>query len=162
MRRARWKWISAELKAELWRRWKAGEAVSKICVALGLRHVNVGRVLLRNGGYVPRERKRSERALTLKEREEISRGLATEESIRQIARRIGRAASTVSREIRRHGGTHRYRAAPADRLAWKRAERPKLCKLAQNQDLQRKVAVKLAMNWSPEQISGWLKTAFSA
>jgi len=88
MRNRRWKWISAELKTELWRRWKKGEPVSKICVALGIRHNRVHAVLRTNGGFVPRERKRSPRVLTLKEREEISRGLVASESMRQIAGRI--------------------------------------------------------------------------
>src|SRR5689334_11519773 len=94
----RWKRISTELKRQLWRRWKRGEPVSKICAALGMTHVNVRRVLLSNGGYVPAERRRSRRVLSLSEREEISRGLAIRESMRQIAARIGRSPSTVSRE----------------------------------------------------------------
>jgi IS30 family transposase len=155
----RWQWISAEQKAELWERWKKGESVSKICAALGKRQTSVRRVLLSNGGYVPELRRRSERVLTLNEREEISRGLAVCESIRQIAVRIGRAASTVSREIRRHGGICQYRAAEADRMAWKRAARPKRCKLRQVK-LKREVAAKLAIDWSPQQISGWLKIEF--
>lgn len=156
----RWQWISAEQKTELWRRWKKGEPVSKICAALGKRHTSVRRVLVSNGGYVPEQRSRSERVLTLKEREEISRGLAVSESMRGIAARIGRSASTVSREIRRHGGVDRYRAAPADRMAWKRAVRPKLCKLRQNLELSQEVAEKLAIDWSPPQISAWLKLEF--
>ena len=123
-------------------------------------HVNVRRVLLSNGGYVPAERRRSRRVLSLSEREEISRGLAIRESMRQIAARIGRSPSTVSREIRRHGGSDHYRAAPADRTAWKSAERSKVCKLGQNRPLQREVADKLAQNWSPQQISCWLKVEF--
>jgi IS30 family transposase len=122
--------------------------------------MTVQRVLEGNGGYVPRERNRSRRALSLKEREEISRGLALTESFREIARRIGRATSTVSREIARHGGSRIYRAEQADHEAWERAKRPKACKLLQNRHLQREVAAKLASNWSPEQIAGWLKTEF--
>jgi IS30 family transposase len=156
----RWRRISAEQKVELWRRWKEGEPVSKICAALGMTHVNVRRVLLSNGGYVPAERRRSGRSLTLNEREEISRGLAGGESMRQVAVRIGRSPSTVSREIQRHEGTEQYRAAQADRIAWKNAERPKVCKLGQNRPLQREVADKLAKDWSPQQISCWLKIEF--
>jgi len=122
--------------------------------------MTVGRVLLSNGGYVPRERSRSERTLGLREREEISRGLAKRETLRQIADRIGRAASTVSREIGRHGGSEAYRAEQADQEAWINAQRPKRCKLGQNSDLQRVVGAKLASNWSPRQISGWLRTEF--
>lgn len=160
MRRAGWKWISAELKGKLWQRWKKGEAVSQICRALGATRGRVWRVLASNGGYVPRERKRSHWALTLAEREEISRGLCRGESMRQIAACLGRSPSTVSREIRRHGGRIGYRATPADHAAWKRAERPKPCKLRCNPALQREVASRLAMNWSPQQISGWLKKQF--
>jgi IS30 family transposase len=160
MRRRKRKWMSAEQKADLWRRWKHGEAVSQICKALGMIYTRALYVLQSNGGYVPRARKRSERVLTLKEREEISRGLASNLSMRQIAARIGRAPSTVSREISRCGGRQDYRATPADRQAWKRARRPKRCKLLQHQALRKQVAQKLADHWSPEQISGWLKTEF--
>jgi IS30 family transposase len=152
--------MTAELKAELWRRWKQGEPASQICKALGMLPAKVQYVLQTNGGYVPRARKRSERVLTLREREEISRGLALKLSMRQIATRIGRAPSTVSREISRCGGSQLYRAAQADRQAWKRARRPKRCKLFHYRALRNEVAQKLAGNWSPEQISGWLKTAF--
>jgi IS30 family transposase len=152
--------MSSELKRELWRRWKKGEAVSQICAALGMKHGRVLNVVRSNGGYVPGERKRSSRVLSMNEREEISRGLAGGESMRQIAVRLRRWPSTVSREIARHGGVERYRATVADRRAWKRAKRPKLCKLRQNGMLQKEVAARLALHWSPEQISGWLKTAF--
>jgi IS30 family transposase len=125
-----------------------------------MQHTRVRRVLLANGGYVPGEQERSARTLTLKEREEISRGLVASESMRQIAARISRSPSTVSREIRRHGGESQYRAAQADRMAWMGAKRPKECKLSQCPHLQRKVAGKLARNWSPQQVSGWLKAKF--
>ena len=160
MERRKWKRVSAKARAELWRRWKQGEPVSRICVGLDLRRMTVRRVLLANGGYVPREPHRSARVLSLKEREEISRGLASKDSLRQIADRIGRAASTVSREIGRHGGSQAYRAEQADHEAWTNAQRPKLCKLRQNSNLQRVVAAKLSANWSPEQISGWLSSEF--
>ena len=160
MRRRKRKWMSAEQKADLWRRWKQGESVSQICKALGMIYTRVLYVLQSNGGYVPQARKRSERVLTLKEREEISRGLASNLSMRQIAARLGRAPSTVSREISRCGGRQDYRAAQADRQAWKRSRRPKRCKLLQRRALRKQVAQKLAGYWSPEQISGWLKTEF--
>src|SRR4051794_33758593 len=107
--RKRWRWMSGELKEELWRRWKQGEPVSQICAALGMGFGRVWNVLQSNGGCVPRGRKRSARVLGLNEREEISRGLAASESMRQIARRLGRSPATVSREIARHGGVDRYR-----------------------------------------------------
>jgi IS30 family transposase len=91
------------------------------------------------------------------EREEISRGIIEGRSVRALARVLGRSASTVSREIGRNGGSGRYRAEAADKRAWKRALRPKPCKLAVNGQLRQAVATKLAMNWSPEQIAGWLK-----
>lgn len=117
-------------------------------------------VLTANGGYVPAERSRSPRVLILLEREEISRGLAAGDSVRQIAARLGRAPSTLSREIGRNGGRDRYRAASADMTAWDRARRPKPCRLATHMRLQQLVANKLAADWSPQQISGWLKSQF--
>jgi len=99
-------------------------------------------------------------ALTLVEREEISRGIVARQSIRETARALGRAPSTVSREVRRNGGYARYRAVEADKSAWDRGRRPKQCKLALNGRLARLVAAKLKMNWSPEQIAGWLKAEY--
>jgi hypothetical protein len=110
-----------------------------------------------HGGIRPAARRRSRLALTLSEREEISRGLAAHQSARSMARLLGRPASTVSRELKRNGGYDRYRAALADEHAWARARRPKQCKLANNPWLRRVVARKLRLNWSPEQIAGWLK-----
>ena len=110
-----------------------------------------------HGGIRPASRRRSQLALTLPEREEISRGLASHQSARSIARLLGRSASTVSRELRRNGGYDRYRAAPADEQAWARSRRPKRCKLAISPWLRRAVTRKLRLNWSPEQIGGWLK-----
>jgi IS30 family transposase len=99
-------------------------------------------------------------ALTLSEREEISRALALGHSLRSIAAQVGRSPSTISREIKRNGGYDDYRAAQADQAAWDRAHRPKPCKLAGNRLLSRKVAEKLRLLWSPEQIAGWLKVEF--
>jgi IS30 family transposase len=101
-------------------------------------------------------------ALVLDEREEISRGIAAGRSIRRIASSLGRSPSTVSREVARHGGRSGYRATEADARAWERALRPKLCRLARHPELRWRVAKKLALDWSPEQISGWLKRAFPA
>jgi IS30 family transposase len=109
------------------------------------------------GGIKPPSRKRSWLALRLAEREEISRGVVAGRSVRDMAQAMGRAASTISREIARNGGTQRYRAAMADKRAWKQALRPKMCKLAQNAQLRQAVAAKLERNWSPQQIAGWLK-----
>ena len=152
--------LSAAQKAELWHRWKQGQSLSEIGRALGKHAGSIHGVLSSNGGFIPPVRKRSRWALTLAEREEISRGLATDASIRQIAATLGRAPSTVSREIRRHGGAHMYRAAEADTQAWTHSRRPKPCRLAISPMLQQIVASKLALEWSPEQVAGWLKLEF--
>ena len=150
-------------KAELWDRWKNGQCVADIARGLERRNKSgVYRVLTLNGGIAPAERRRAPVALALEEREEISRGIAAGRSIRRIAARLGRAASTVSREIRRHGGRSAYRASEADSDAWDRALRPKSCRLAAYPELRWRVAQKLALQWSPEQISGWLKREFPA
>ena len=142
--------------AEVFRRFKAGERLTDIAGALGRTPGTVHTLLQRHGGFAPVERKRAARALSLAEREEISRGLAADDSIRAIARRLGRHASTISREVERNGGIDSYRAADADRAAWDNARRPKLCKLQQKPRLARIVARKLERNWSPQQISCWL------
>jgi IS30 family transposase len=152
--------LSAAQKADLWQRWKQGQSLSEIGRALGKHAGSIHGVLSSNGGFIPPVRKRSRWALTLAEREEISRGMATDASIRQIAATLGRAPSTVSREIRRHGGAHRYRAAEADTQAWTHSRRPKPCRLATSPTLQQIVASKLALEWSPEQVAGWLKLEF--
>ena len=152
--------LSAAQKAELWQRWKEGQSLSAIGRALGKHAGSIHGVLSSNGGFIPPVRKRSRWALTLAEREEISRGMATALSIRQIATTLGRAPSTVSREIRRHGGAHTYRAAEADTQAWARTRRPKPCRLATSPLLQQIVASKLALEGSPAQVAGWLKREF--
>jgi len=150
-------------KAELWDRWKNGQCIADIARALERRNKSgVYRVLALNGGISPAARGRAPLALALQEREEISRGIAAGRSIRRIAARLGRAASTVSREVRRHGGRSAYRASEADSDAWDRALRPKPCRLASHPELRWHVAQKLALQWSPEQISGWLKREFPA
>jgi len=148
-------------KEELWRRWHNGESLSDIGRALGKHPASVFGVLRLYGGFMPLKRSRSERALTLAEREEISRGISSGQSMREIARNLGRSPSTISREIGRNGGLLKYRAHFADDSAWERGCRPKLCCLAQNGKLRRIVATKLALDWSPEQISGWLKRTYS-
>src|SRR3990172_2132352 len=122
--------LTAEQKRELWSRWKAGESLSEIGRGLGKQPGSIHGVVASNGGYVPVPRRRSSRVLSLAEREEISRGLAEGLSLRTIARRSRRAASTISREIARHDGRARYRAIRADERAWQRARRPKRCKLS--------------------------------
>ena len=117
-------------------------------------------MLLPRGGIPPAARRRSRLALTLAEREDISRGIASDSPLREIARRLDRAASTVSREISRHGGRPAYRALDADRRAWDAALRPKKCLLARNRQLREVVAGKLILDCSPEQISGWLETQY--
>ena len=120
----------------------------------------VERIVVLHGGLVPAPRRRALAALRLEEREEISRGIAVGRSIRRIAQGLGRAPSTLSREIRRNGGSQAYRANRADRRAWERSLRPKPCRLALYRELRWCVAQKLALQWSPQQISGWLKQEF--
>ena len=152
--------LDATERADLWQRWRAGQSLSDIARALEKTPGSVFRFVAEGGGISPPVQKRKARALTLKEREEISRGLSGGESLQSIATRLKRAVSTISREVARNGGPTRYRAATADELAWSRARRPKLCKLAVERRLQECVAFKLSQNWSPEQISGWLKKRY--
>lgn len=149
-------------REELWRRWHRGETLGAIARELGRRSGAVQGFFAKRGGIEPRKRSRRASALTLEEREEISRGLAEGRSCRQIATELGRDPSTVSREVARSGGQRTYRAARADSRAWKAAERPKSCKLASEPRLRRLVAKKLRKRWSPRQISGWLGARFSA
>jgi len=134
--------------------------VREIGRALDRCHSIIGRTIGACGGVAPPERRRSRLALTLQEREEISRGVAVGESARRIAARLGRSPSTVTRELDRHGGRCSYRAADADRRAWDRGRRPQRCKLARDRRLCTIVAAKLAEDWSPQQIAGWLKLEF--
>jgi IS30 family transposase len=153
--------LSASQKADLWRRWKKGESHSDIGRALGKHAGSIHCVIRLRGGIAPLPRKRCDRALSWEEREEISRGIAAGVSMRSIASSIGRATSTVSREIARNGGSKKYRANIADEAAWGRARRPKPCRLRVVPRLRRVVTAKLRMKWSPEQISGWLKREYS-
>jgi len=152
--------LSAIEKEDVWNRWKAGQSLHEIGRAFGKEHSCIRSVLLPHGGIRPAARRRSPLALTLAEREDISRGIASDSSIREIARRMNRAASTVSREVIRHGGRPAYRAHDADRQAWASALRPKRCLLATKRKLRDIVESKLILDWSPEQISGWLKTQY--
>lgn len=153
----------ASLQAEVWRRWKAGESLAQITRALSAQGSEFAQVLHRHGGIAPRARCRSRRALSLAEREEISRGMTVGQSFRAIARGIGRSPSTVSREIRRNLPREgSYRAHSADQRAWDQALRPKRCRLAQYPQLAHLVAQKLQLNWAPQQISGWLAREYGA
>jgi IS30 family transposase len=160
MEQIRKRGLSAEEKGELWQRWQRGQSLSEIGRALGKHAGSIHGVLSSNGGIAPAARRRSPRVLSGEEREEISRGLSAGLSARQIAAQLDRAPSTVCREISRNGGESRYRATVADSQAWERARRPKICKLAAVRRLQQVVAEKLCLDWSPEQISGWLKHTF--
>ena len=147
-------------KALMWDRWQKGESLSSIARQFGRSHSSIQGVLARTGGIRPPQRQRSRRALTMAEREEISRGVVAGQSLRSVAATLGRAPSTVSREINRNGGRRRYRASKADQSAWDRADRRKTCKLVENRALARVVAKKLKKRWSPEQIAGWLKRSY--
>ncbi len=151
---------TAEQKTEIWDRWQRGESMSSIGRAFGRESSSVFSQLSPTGGIRPPPRKRARLSLTLSEREEISRGLASHLSLRAIAIQLGRSPSTISRELKRNGGYDSYRATTADQAAWARACRPKPCKLANNPTLRYNVARKLRSNWSPEQIAGWLKRAY--
>ena len=153
-------YYSAEQRAEIWDRWQRGESMSSIGRAFGRQSSSVFSVISPTGGIRPPDRNRAKHMLSLSEREEISRGLSTSRSLRSIARQLGRAPSTISREVKRNGGLAAYRAAASDQAAWDRALRPKLCKLACHPTLSRTVSAKLRRKWSPEQIAGWLKRAF--
>lgn len=152
--------LDATERADLWRRWRAGQTLSEIARALEKPPGSVFGFVAGNGGISPPVRKRRPGALTLKEREEISRGLSCDESLQSIAARLKRPVSTIAREVAKNGGADRYRAAEADEAAWARARRPKRCKLAVEHRLQECVAFKLSHNWSPEQIAGWLKQRY--
>lgn len=159
IQRKRWRLSPAE-KVDIWRRWKCGQSQHEIGRACGRPHPTIRKILLPCGGIAPAARRRSRLSLTLEEREDISRGIASDSSIREIARLLKRSAATVSREVTRHGGRPTYRAHDADRRAWVSGLRPKRCLLAGNRRLREVVASKLILDWSPEQISGWLKTRY--
>jgi IS30 family transposase len=147
-------------KALMWERWRQGDSLQTIAQLFGRNHSSIQRILAETGGIRPAPRCRSRLALTSAEREEISRAIVAGQSIRSIAASLGRAPSTVSREIKRNGGQGGYRANLADQCAWDRARRPKPCKLVENRRLANIVASKLRLQWSPEQIAGWLKQLF--
>ena len=147
-------------KAVMWDRWCRGESINSIARHFGRAHSPIQQILAKTGGIRPPARSRSSRSLALAEREEISRGLVAGHSLRAIASSLGRAPSTVSREVQRNGGRCRYRASRAEQAAWDRALRPKRCKLAKDHSLACLVAEKLRLEWSPQQVSGWLKRRY--
>jgi IS30 family transposase len=148
-------------KALMWERWQKGDTLHQIAQLFDRHHPSIARILGETGGIRPAPRRRSRLALTSAEREEISRAVVAGHSMRSIAALLGRAPSTVSREIKRNGGQESYRASRADQSAWDRGRRPKTCKLAQNRALAHIVAGKLQLQWSPEQIAGWLKQTYA-
>ncbi|MFH1493539.1 MAG: IS30 family transposase [Pseudomonadota bacterium] len=147
-------------KALMWDRWEKGESLYQIAQLFDRGNSSIHRILALTGGIRPAQRRRSRFALSLVEREEISRSVVAGHSIRSIASQLGRAPSTISREIQRNGGQECYRASQADQAAWDRTQRPKMCKLVQNRKLAGIVASKLQSFWSPEQIAGWLKRTY--
>ncbi len=153
-------YYSEKQRALMWDRWQQGETLHSIARLFDRYHSSVAKIIGEHGGIRPAPRKRSRLALTLEDREEISRGLANQQSLRSIASVLGRSPSTISRELNRNGGYDKYRATNADKAAWDRAKRPKVCKLTANKVLARQVAVKLKAYWSPEQIAGWLKKEY--
>jgi len=157
MKQRRRIYYSATQRADIWDRWRRGESMHDIGRLFDRGHSSIFSVLAPSGGIRPPVRRRSRLALTLAEREEISRGLVAGRSLRAMARALGRSPSTLSREIGRNGGSRHYRAASADARAWKETQRPKPCKLAVHAQLRQAVAAKLALQWSPQQIAGWLK-----
>jgi IS30 family transposase len=144
----------------MWDRWLQGDSLHAIARLLDTSHTSIRRHLVATGGIRPLPRKRSNLALSLSEREEISGGIVAGRSIRSMARMLGRSPSTVSRELRRNGGRQHYRASRADQAAWDRARRPKRCKRVTNPELACIVARQLKMLGSPEQIAGWLKRTY--
>jgi IS30 family transposase len=153
-------YYTEEQKALMWDRWQEGDSIHDIARLFDRYHSSVRGIFSRCGGIRPPIRRRSARSLTLAEREEISRGIAVGQSLRCIALRLNRAPSTVSREVQRNGGLRGYRASQADEAAWDRARRPKICKLARQRELARLVAGKLQLQWSPEEIAGWLRREY--
>ncbi len=160
MKQRRRIYYNAEQRNLMWDRWQKGDSMHAIARLFDRGHSSVQRIFWDAGGIRPRQRSRSRLALTLSEREEISRGVVAGQSIRSIADLIGRAPSTVSRELNRNGGRQDYRANKADQTAWDRAHRRKTCKLVENRALAHIVAKKLEQRWSPEQIAGWLKKTY--
>ncbi len=160
MKQRRRIYYNSEQRNLMWDRWQKGDSMHAIARLFDRGHSSVQGILSETGGIRPAQRRRSRLTLTLAEREEISRGVVAGQSFRSMAASLGRAPSTISREVRRNGGRRRYRANKADQAAWGRAHRPKTCKLVENPALSLIVASKLKQRWSPEQIAGWLKKTY--
>ena len=152
--------LSIQEQEELWGRWRQGESLRLIARRMGKRGPSVRAFVLQSGGVKQPPRRRPARSLSAAEREEISRGVAAGDSCRAIASRLGRAPSTVSRELVRNGGRRGYRAQRADAAADRRAAQPRPCKLVPAPRLRAVVEAKLGLCWSPEQIAGWLPLAY--
>ncbi|SPK70010.1 transposase (plasmid) [Cupriavidus taiwanensis] len=161
MKQRRRTYYTETQKALMWEWWRKGDTLAQIARLFDRYHSSIQGILAKTGGIQPAQRHRSRLALTLAEREEISGAVIAGQSIRSVATRLGRAPSTISREVRRNGGRQGYLANQADQLAWERARRPKACKLVKNRTLAQVVASKLRLQWSPEQIAGWLKHVYA-
>jgi IS30 family transposase len=161
MKRRKRIYYNAQQRAIIWERYQQGDSLHDIARFFDRFHSSIQGIIAKSGGIRPKEKTRSALCLTPQEREEISRGLSSQLSIRQIAKQLNRSPSTVSREVNRNGGRKLYRANKADKAAWERAKRPKPCKLLLNKALAKLVAMKLNRSWSPQQIAGWLMRTYS-
>ncbi len=153
-------YLAEAVKDAIWVLRTEGVSEAEIARRLGVPKRTVSKYLQRMGGIRPRSCRRSERCLSLAEREEISRGIARDESARAIGRILGRSHTTVSREINRCSGRGRYRALAAERAAWGRAKRPRATKLELCSELRELVIQRLEQDHSPQQISGWLRLSY--
>jgi len=154
--------LPSQRRQHVWEMCRVGSSISEISRKVGSPPGSIFSILLPYGGIYQHPQRRRPGTLTLAEREELSRGLAAGESYRAIGRRLGRSASTISREVVKNKGPRRYRAVDADDRAWRRARRPKRCLLARRPALREVVSDKLRQDWSPQQISGWLAKQHSA
>jgi transposase, IS30 family len=151
--------LSGSTRREVRRLLALGLPVAEVTGRVGCSAKSVQRIRYSVAGWL--EGSRSERWLSRQEREEISRGVRAGESLRQIARRLGRSPSTVSREVQRNGGVQHYRGWQAEQAAWQRARRPKLRKLQTDRRLAAVVQEKLELWWAPQQIARWLRVEFT-
>jgi IS30 family transposase len=152
--------LTEQDKAEIWDLVMAGGTHGRVAKQVGRHFAMVSKLISATGGVRPPVRRRGPDRLTLVEREDIAAGVAAGLSLRAIATQLGRAPSTISRELNRNGGRAQYRPSVAEAAAWRRAARPKPCKLALNPVLREYVVQGLQQQWSPEQITGWLKVEF--
>lgn len=137
--------------------WKQGAGFSDIARITDSKPGSIFTILKEHGGIKPEKRKRRSNHLSIEEREEIRASLSAKMSLRAIAKELNRSPSTISREVNRNRGRRYYKAIDANRRAWRMAKRPKPCALALNLELRALVTERLQLNWSPSQISGWLK-----